>query len=116
MSPARRLAAAAFCAGALFHAAALLHPGLGEPSPAWRHVLFIGVNVAAAYGFARGFRGFRVLFTILFVQQMLSHGGDAWIRLSREGRVDWASAVVLAGFPALLALAWLRPDRRSRVP
>ena len=114
MIPRRVFAAIAafFVAGAVFHVAALVRPALGDPSPPWRHALFVLINVAVALGMHRRPHGFAVGFALLTAQQLWSHGATAAQVFRDEGRLDWASVVVVAGMPAVLAL--LLADARAR--
>ena len=107
--------AAFFVAGALFHVAALVRPAVADPSPPWRHALFVLVNVAVALGLRRRPRGFAVGFALLTAQQLWSHGLTAALVWREERRLDWASVVVVAGMPLVLALL-LADDRARRRP
>src|SRR6185312_10756746 len=84
-----------FAVSAAYHAVALARPGFGEPSPAWRHALFVAVNLAFAAGFARPPRWFVLPVALLAVQQLASHGAYALGVWHAERRVDWASVGVL---------------------
>jgi len=100
--------AIAFVIAALFHAGALIAPDIAEPSPPWRHALFIGINLALAAGFFRRPRFFLWVFLVVTAQQLVSHGMQGW-RVWQEGRIDWASVVVCVALPPLAALlAWDR--------
>ena len=115
----RRALLAAFAAGlvlaAAFHAAAAVVPSLAPSSPTWRHALFVAINLAAAAGLVWRPRGFVPLFALLCLQQLASHGAEAWRAHRDEGRVDVASVVVVCAMPIALALliAETRP-RHSR--
>ncbi len=107
--------ALAFVAAALFHAAALLYPPLDRSSPAWRHALFIAINLVAAAGLVRRPRGFGFAFAVLTAQQLASHGGAA-LRAWRDAhRIDVASLAVLVVMPIALA-ALVRTSRRHHAP
>lgn len=109
----RRVFAACFGAAALFHGLAIVWPAIAEPSPDWRHALFVAINAGCALGFLLRPRGFAGLFAILTAQQLWSHGTylvQVW--RSRE-RVDWASVVVLLAMPLGLTLL-LRDVRGTR--
>ena len=95
---------AAFALAAAFHLVAIVTPDIAEPSPPWRHLLFAATNGAVAVGMLRRPRLFVVAFALLTVQQVVSHGLYAAKLWSTEGRVDWASAVVLVSMPTVLAL------------
>ena len=115
MTP-RRALLAAFASGlalaAAFHAAAAVVPSLAPSSPTWRHALFVAINLAAAAGLVWRPRGFVPLFALLSVQQLVSHGAEAWRAHRDEGRVDVASVVVLCAMPVALAL--LIAETRAR--
>jgi hypothetical protein len=76
--------------------AAVLSPGIAEPSPPWRHALFAVINAGCALGFQKPFPGFTWAFAALVVQQIYSHG----TQVIGNGRLDWASAAVFVGLPA----------------
>ena len=104
---------AGFGLGALFHLAALIDPTFGEPSPPWRHLLFLAINLVAAVGMVRRPRGFVIAFAALCAQQIFSHG-TALLTIWRSAhRIDWASVVVLTLMPVALALL-IRDARVSR--
>ncbi|GAC1393589.1 MAG: hypothetical protein NVSMB47_01120 [Polyangiales bacterium] len=101
-----------FAAAALFHLAALVAPSLAEPSPPWRHALFVVVDASIAFGIRRRGPVFLGLFALFAGQQLASHGAQALGTWAAERRVDVASIVVLAAVPLLCALllvdAWAR--------
>jgi len=107
-----RVAAGLFTVAACFHAACLVDPGLGEPSPPWRHAVFLGINLGAAAGLLFRPRWFFFAFALLLGQQLASHGMDGWRVWTEERRIDWASIAVLAGMP-LVAVALTRERKRS---
>jgi len=104
--------AAFFAAGAVFHLAALVRPAVADPSPPWRHALFVLVNVAVALGMRWRPRGFALGFALLAAQQLWSHGVTGALAWRDERRIDWASLVVVVGMPTVLAL--LVADARAR--
>ena len=110
--------AVAFGAGAVFHVVALFFPAKFPPLPAWRHLLFVGINAASAVFVTTRPRWFVFAFAVLCAQQLVSHGADAWRAWTDMGRVDVASLAVLAIMP--LALAALAIDalgeRRAEGP
>ena len=104
--------AAAFVAAAGYHLAAVLGVA-GDPSSSRaRHALFVAINLACAIGMVRRSRVFVWLFALLCAQQLYSHGSDAWRQWRAGEGVDWASALVLMGMPATLAL--LARDAKDR--
>lgn len=112
----RRALLAAFAAGlvlaAAFHAAAAVAPSLAPSSPTWRHALFVAINLAAAAGLLWRPRGFVPLFALLCLQQLASHGAEAWRARRDEARVDVTSIVVVCAMPVALAL--LVAETRAR--
>jgi hypothetical protein len=103
--------AAGFALAAAFHVAAIVAPGIDVPSPAWRHGLFVGINLAAAAGMIFRPRGFAIAFAILTAQQVYSHGTTLVTAWQHESRIDWPSVVVLVAMPSALVLL-----ARSRLP
>jgi hypothetical protein len=100
-----------FGAAALYHVTAIFDPTMDPASPAWRHALFVGLNLACAAGFATRPPPFVPLFALLVVQQLLSHGADAWHAWHEGGRVDVTSFGVVVLMP--FALVLLELDRRA---
>jgi len=98
------LIAIAFAAAALYHAAALVEPSIGEPSPAWRHALFVVVNGAVGLLFVRRPRWFAAVFALLALQQLYSHGTHGWAVWRDQHRVDWASVLVVLAVPLIALL------------
>jgi hypothetical protein len=110
--------AAFFVAGATFHVAALLHPEVADPSPPWRHALFLVINLGVALGMTWRPRGFALAVALLTAQQVWSHGVTAAQVWRDERRIDGASAVVVVGMPVVLALLIVdaRARRRRQTP
>ena len=106
------LASYAFGLAALFHLFALVFPRIAEPSPWWRHLSFVVVNAALAYGLRCRPRWFVYAFGLFTAQQLYAHGAQALRLLRDEHRVDWASMLVLVCVPGVLGL--LIVDRRAR--
>lgn len=107
-----------FLAGAAYHVAGLVRPEVAEPAPPWRHTLFVGINVAAGVGMLLRPPFFVWLFGVLTIQQLFSHATYGWGVWTGEGRIDWASVIVVIAMPALFALlvADARGRRRDRPP
>jgi hypothetical protein len=103
--------AAGFVVAAGFHVVALAAPGVDIPTPAWRHALFVAINLGAAAGMIFRPRGFALAFAVLTAQQLYSHGRTLVSALA-EGRVDWPSVAVLVAMPVALVL--LARERQSR--
>jgi hypothetical protein len=105
-------AALVFAVGAAVHAVALVRPDVLEPSPPYRHALFVVVNAGFALAFVRRPPWLPALFAVLLAQQLFSHGQSALDLMAREKRVDAASVLVFVGLPLIFALlVW---DARAR--
>ena len=107
------IVAIGFALAAMHHGVAIVIPGWGEPSPVWRHALFVVVNIAVAAGLVFRPRFFAVLFTLLTLQQLYSHGTYGWHVLTTEGRIDWSSVVVVVALPVLAGLLVWDARRRT---
>jgi len=107
----RGLALGFLCAAA-FHAACIVDAALGEPSPPWRHALFIAVNVGVAIGTLWRPGWFLFVFALFAGQQLASHAMDGWRAFSVEQRVDWASLVVVLGVPVVFFALARERERR----
>lgn len=106
------LLAIGFVAAALYHAAAIVAPSIAEPSPAWRHGLFVFINGAVGLLFLRRPPWFAAVFAVLALQQLYSHGTYGWGVWSDQHRIDWASVLVVAVIP-LIALLLGHDARRK---
>lgn len=107
-----RLVSIAFVVAAGFHAVALAWPAIAEPEPAWRHGLFIAINVALAVGVWFRPPWFAAVFVVVTAQQLVSHGSSAWHTWHDADRIDWASAIAIP-FVAGVCV-WLLHDARIR--
>lgn len=103
-----RLPVPLFAAGALFHVATLVAPTLGEPSPPWRHALFVGINALYAALFAVQPRWLAFAYAPLAAQQAYSHGQE--LLRSAAPLHETQSLLALVSIPLFLALAL--PRRR----
>ncbi len=107
--------ALAFAGAAAFHAAAIAWPGIAEPSPDWRHALFVGINLALAAGLLARPRWFAFVFAAFTLQQLYSHGSQGWRVWHLEHRLDWASLIVVVALPPVLVMLWREPARQRRM-
>ncbi len=98
-----RLPVPLFAAGALFHVATLLDPSLGEPSPPWRHALFVAINALYATLFALRPRWLAWAYAPLAAQQLLSHGSE--LAHSAAPLHETQSLLALVSIPLFLWLA-----------
>ena len=95
------IASASFVVAALAHLYALFS---ADPSPPWRHALFVAINLVAAWGCWRRPRWFIWPFALLLLQQLYSHGHDlaqAW-----PARIDWRSLLVVIWLPIVAVALW----------
>lgn len=102
------LAAGAFLAAAGLHLVEALRAAPDDPSPPWRHALFVVVNLGVASGLLWRWRGFLILFALLSAQQLWSHGAQALA----AGTFSARDLGVLLALPAVWAL--LLAGRRAR--
>ena len=111
--PPRRLRLARHICGGLLALAALNHARLASAGGAHvvRHEVFVGLNLALATLLVLRPRWALVPAALLSVQQLWSHGSDLIDSMRGPGPFDWASALVLVFFPALLTL--LVVERRT---
>jgi hypothetical protein len=112
-----RLAAVGASLAVAIHAAALAMPAFAAVAyptgyPAWRHVLFVAINLTLAPLFLRRPAWFVWAFAVLTAQVIYSHGGAALASWQRDGHIRGIDAVAVVGVP--LALALLVTDYRSR--
>lgn len=111
-----RMAALGAMVAAAIHLAALVLPAFAAANypgyPAWRHGVFITINLSAAWLFLRRPAWFVWAYAVLTAQVIYSHGGSAWTTWHRDGRVTWIDAAALVAIP--LALALLMADYRGR--
>lgn len=104
-------------AAAAFHAAAMASPAVARIEyestyPAWRHVLFIVIDVAAARLLLIRQPWFVWAYAVLTIQVLNGHGRGAWQLWVDHQRFDWISAAISLAAPAILVL--LLVDRRDR--
>ncbi len=124
LAPAAYLTATAFALAAAEHVVGLVAPRLAIFDTPLRHASFVVLNLTCAVGFtARGHavahgrkelsrpeRAFPYVFALLVLQQLESHGWDAWLA-HQEGRLDLASIAVVLFMPFAFALLVLSPGR-----
>ena len=106
--------AGAFVFTACFHVAAAIRSEIDPEAPAWRHLLFVGINLTCVLGLLVRPLVFIPAFAVLTAQQLGSHGGHAWRMHVEQGAVDFPSLAVLAVMPTTLLLLILDAGRRRR--
>jgi hypothetical protein len=112
-----RLAAAGAVVATVIHVLGLTIPAFAAANypdyPAWRHGVFIAINLSAAWVFLRRPAWFVWAFAVLTLQAFYSHGGSAWASWQRDGLVRWIDLAALVAIPTSLALLIADRNRRS---
>lgn len=107
--------AAAFVFGAAMHVRALVDPSADPESPAWRHGLFVAIDLAAVAGFLLRPWFFLPALLVLALQQGSTHGARA-VDAATRGEMAWADWAVIATFVVgVAALSWDLATRGRRV-
>lgn len=104
-----------FIVFALLAAAAMIYHIIGaikpfDATPAWRHILFIGINIICIYGLVKRPVWFTWFWLLLTLQQLYSHGSH-FFRLLGEDKFTWIDFGVLLLMPLILIL--LLTDKKS---
>jgi hypothetical protein len=81
-----------------------------DATPAWRHSVFIGINIICFYGLLKRPAWFLWFWGILTLQQLYSHGSH-FVRLLSENKFTWIDFFVLLLMP--LGFILLLIDKRS---
>jgi len=95
-------------AALIYHMVGAINPF--DSTPAWRHSLFIGINIICLYGLLQRPSWFVWFWGVLTVQQLYSHGSH-FIRLLSEGKFIWIDFGVLLLMP--LGFILLLADKKS---
>lgn len=101
----------AFLAGlaAAYHLVGLFHPV--NSSPAWRHALFVAIDVVCIVGLLRRPAWFKWIFSILAVQQIIGHG-STFLRAPTMNVAAWLDLGVMLF--VILAAVCLHMERGGR--
>lgn len=102
--------AAIACLAAIYHFVGVLYKIDG--SPAWRHSIFIGINLFCMYGFLKRPKYFVYFVVVVLIQQYYSHGVFIVNTWNEKKQVHWISVFVLLLFP--IALGCLIEDYRVK--
>ncbi len=97
-----------FIAFALLALAAMIYHFIGvitafDNTPAWRHILFIGIIIICIYGLLKRPVWFIWFWAILTLQQFYSHGAH-FIRFLTENNFVWIDFGVLLLMPSIFIL------------
>ena len=99
-----KLVSCLFAMAAMYHALAVVLPGLGIPGARGRHTLFVVISAACSRLLVRRPLWFLPAYALLTVQQVYSHGWGAWLSWTVEHRVDWLALAVVVIVPFTLVL------------
>jgi hypothetical protein len=97
-------------AAMLYHIIGVIKPF--DATPAWRHGLFVGINIICIYGFIKKPYWFIWFFALLMLQQFYSHGSHFMHLLSQQ-KFGWIDFCVLLLMPAGFILLFIE-KRLSR--
>ena len=101
---------AAITAGlvAIYH---VRYAGITQEAVMRRHMVFAGINLVLIFLFLKRPSWFIILFAVLTIQQLYSHG-SRFIRYLSKNEIDWISGGVIIFMPFLLYLLIL--ENRSK--
>jgi hypothetical protein len=113
----KKVIPAMFVAFALLAFAAMLYHTYGalkpfDATPAWRHSLFIAINIICIYGLLKRPDWFVCFWAILSLQQLYSHGSH-FLKLLSENKFTLIDFGVLLLMPLIFVLLLI--DRKSSV-
>ncbi|MBY0517996.1 MAG: hypothetical protein K2P81_13895 [Bacteriovoracaceae bacterium] len=94
-----------FLLGSAYHVLALLIPNFGEPSPTWRHLLFLLIGLVMTALAYKNKKAFKWALSLLSIQQIYSHGSyliEVW---KIENRIDYWSVITLVAFPLMMVMS-----------
>ncbi|GAB2825899.1 hypothetical protein [Ferruginibacter profundus] len=88
-------------AAMLYHTVGAVQPF--DATPAWRHILFIGICTICMYGLLKRPKWFLWFFGALMVQQLYNHGSRL-IHLLQEDKLNFIDAAVVLLMPLVFIL------------
>ncbi len=94
----------------IYHIVGAIQPF--DATPAWRHVIFIGVCSISIYGLLKRPGWFVWFFGLLTLQQLYSHGSHFVNQLS-DGKINWIDLTVVVVTPIVFIL--LLADRKTKL-
>jgi membrane-anchored glycerophosphoryl diester phosphodiesterase (GDPDase) len=107
-----RLLSLAALLAAAYHLAGVLGYLPDSRAPMWRHMLFVGIDIAASIYLNYRPLWALPLFVVLTVQQSWSHGYALYSHWQNMLNIDWLSLATLIGLYAGLALLMCDAKRR----
>ena len=84
----------------LYHFAGIFYKV--NQSPAWRHSIFVFINIFCIYGFLKRPKYFILFFSLLLMQQYYSHGTYMVNMWKEQQRIHWISLFDLILSPIAL--------------
>lgn len=96
-----------FVGSAIFHTVGFFDPTLRPGYPSWRHALFAGLNVAAAFLILRRPLLAIPFFALATVQQVYSHGSNLLRVWNEQHTINWVDIVVIVLVPTVFVLVTL---------
>ena len=95
---------------AVYHIKEIFYPT--ETTPAWRHALFVCINIICIYGVLKRPVWFTWFIGLLTLQQWYSHGSYAIKLWQQEHQIHWISIADIILLPLLFIL--LLVDRNAK--
>ncbi len=86
----------------LYHIKGIFYPT--ELTPAWRHAVFVVINIIFIIGIIKRPSWFIWFVSILTIQQLYSHGSYAIRLWQSENKIHWVSFGVVILLPVLLSV------------
>jgi hypothetical protein len=86
----------------LYHIKGIFYPT--SLTPAWRHGIFVCINIICIYGVIKRPKWFIWFAAILTVQQWYSHGSYALNLWQTENKIHWVSLADIILLPLLIIL------------
>lgn len=97
------VSAVLFIVAGLYHLHGALR-SMADPALATFHAAFVVIDPVTAFLLLRRPDWFRYAFAVFTLQQIYSHGLQAWTAWRAASEVDYVSLVVIVLMPSLLAL------------
>jgi hypothetical protein len=94
----------------LYHLNGIFYPN--SDTPAWRHALFVVINIILIYGLLKRPKWFVWFVAILIAQQWYSHGSYAFMLWQKEHIIHWISVAIIIFLPLLFIL--LSADKKNK--
>ena len=101
-----RAVALFFGAAAIFHLWRIVEPNPTDSSGALRHAVFVVINLVVAGCLWWRPRWLRLIFGVLVLQQVSSHGMSAWHAWAEQGEFDLISLGIVLLLPITWAVLW----------